>query len=104
MAFRSNKRHESAPKLRGLYLLPLALSPKCAGLDERSRKKMQINFSTKPFLTKHAVKSPSSLADVEVLPHGVFSLAGLYPEVRRDPEKVASTLLLWISLPLVQAQ
>ena len=46
-----------------------------------------MTFYTHPnklFLTKISAKSIPGFAPVEVLPHGVASLAGLQPDVRRE--------------------
>ena len=56
------------------------------------REKLQIHLCTIPnntYLPKVAVKLSHGLPDVEVLPLGVVILAGLHPDGRRGPEKIA---------------
>ena len=53
-------------------------------------KNFQITLSTIPnntYLPKVTVKLSHGLPDVEVLPLGVVSLAGLHPDCRRVAEK-----------------
>ena len=46
-------------------------------------------YITKLFL-KNSITSTPVLVPLKVLPLGIVSLAGLHPDVRRDPEKVAN--------------
>ena len=62
-----------------------------------------MTFYTHPnklFLTKISAKSIPGFAPVEVLPHGVASLAGLQPDVRREArhDLVSSLIIVYSKL------
>ena len=60
------------------------------------QKKLQMTPYTSPnntYLPKVVVNSSLGLPDVEVLPLGVFILAGVHPDGSTGPEKVANDSL-----------